>query len=104
MDAEAYTALYKAIQRVEGEKAKIQLLGHDYYLLKSSQPTTKKGQADMTKKTRFNKQAEKLFNILVFGDEMGNKKPIKLTLEQEKAMLEEFAASLPKYNRHEPNK
>jgi len=90
-------AIDKAIFRINGENANIQFLAQDYLILKQAQPTDKKGKADRMAQRKYQKQADKLYNLITTGKETREKPPTKKLTEEEKVlMIEELKLNLPR--------
>jgi len=84
-------AIDKAIYRINGENAKIQFLAQDYLILKQAQPTDKKGKPNTTQQKKYQKQAQKLYNLLTTGKEEGIKEYKKpLSKEEILSIMEDL--------------
>lgn len=93
-------AIDKAIYRVNGETAKTQFLAQDYLILKQAQPTDKKGKPNTTLQRKYQKQAQKLFNLLTTGKEEGIKEYKKpLTQEEINEVMQNLKRIIPKFDR-----
>ena len=76
-------AISQAITKLEGEKAKAVFLAQDYSMLKNAQPTDKKGKPNQTLISKYQKQAQKLYEAVVYNQTVKEKVHISEKQQQE---------------------